>query len=210
MQSRISVCLLFLVAGTLAATGDPVADKPGVLDELRSSDAGRRFTARRRILEDRKSLISGLIEIVRTAPDDDGAEKVMPGLGLKRTAIEVLGAYRAEEAVPVLFGALKYRVAAGYGSTGDESNLSRNYPAAESLIKIGHPALERTWSRIQISDDPLEQQLCCWILCQIEGKETARRLLDEKAKTRTDRLQKARYEHARALLDEDRWVAEPP
>jgi hypothetical protein len=71
--------------------------------------------------------------------------------------------------------------------------------AARSLAKIGGPAIERAWYGVKMSDDPLERELCTWIIAQVQGGEVARLVLEHRT-AHADFTQKPRYQAARALL----------
>lgn len=186
------------LSSSLFALSDTTTKCPPILNDLRSRDIPTRAAARVRIVEDRKDLIRGLVNIVKEADDSD--DKRCPGAGLKRTAIEILGEIRATEAVPVLYENLKHEATLFDGGMDDMANPGKRYPCVGSLVKIGSPALARAWYRVEMSDDPLERELCSWIIGQVESSQTARLLIERKL-AKADPLKKARLEAARSLLE---------
>lgn len=133
----------------------------------------------------------------------------MPGLGLKRSAIEVLGEYRAVEAVPVLFEHLQYKAVVGYGSPDDAASLSKNYPAVGSLIKIGSPSAEKALNRIAVSDDELDRKLCSWMLREIHGEKIGADILRGRAESTQDQIKRKRYSAAVKCFELKDWYAKP-
>jgi hypothetical protein len=205
LKNDVKLLTLIVLITSVVVIGDTSDLKSvAVLSELRSKDLSTRSAAKLRIIEERKDLIAGLIDLVKHSDDEE--EKAFPGFGLKRNALELLGEIRAAEAIPILFENLTHKVFVAQGSLSDFSNPSKNYPSVGSLIKIGTPALEKTWYRIQMSDDPLERKLCCWILREVQGKEVAHKLMEEKASAIEDTHKKRNYEAALRLFRENNWT----
>ena len=156
------------------------------LDGLRSEKVRKRVEARDEAEKTRKAVINRLIEIAK-------AEKV-GGTSFdssKRLAIELLGQYRAEEAVDFLFSVLLYEEGPSYfGPLG----LEGKYPAVGALIKIGIPAAKKAFSRIAETEDAKELELCFLIIARVYGKDVARLIVEEKLKKATYQPRKRKLE----------------
>jgi len=157
------------------------------LDGLRSEKVGSRVEARDEAEKTRKAIINRLIEIAK-------AEKV-GGTSFessKRLAIELLGKYRAEEAVDFLFSILLYeeRPTFSWGAVVQENK----YPAVGALIKIGIPAAKKAWPHLSSTEDAKELDLCFWIIVRVYGKDVARLIVEDKLKRATSQPRKRNLE----------------
>jgi hypothetical protein len=157
-----------------ATVGQQQADKPVV-----PMDAGKVVETASQFYHRREEVVRQLIEIV-DGPDGivvpkNGQEDCRDAL-LKRShspkagAIWLLGAFRANEAVPVLARNLTYEifpnVVAGYG---DMSNLAILYPCTKALASIGLPAVNAMYRTVRHSSDDLTTRLALHTLVQIQG-----------------------------------------
>ncbi len=183
------------------SVGNSSGEAETVLEALTSPGRDVRLDARFRIREERRSTVKGLMEIAG-AQDVGGDEEAQDQryLNSKHLAIVLLGELRAQEAVPLLWKNLTYRVKVRYGGT-EAHSIGRKYPAAGSLAKIGKPASEYVASRLLVTEDPLRQEISVWVLRQVEGEELARHIVETWLKSRPDA--QANLKGALRYLDEE-------
>jgi hypothetical protein len=94
--------------------------------------------SRNSVLDGREQIIAEYIAILKTMSADD----VMPSGSVSRSAIIVLGEYRAEEAIPQLLRLISVRNKRGLGDLPAGSVPPEwRYPAVGALVKIGTPSV---------------------------------------------------------------------
>jgi hypothetical protein len=113
------VCLVIALCETTALCAEG-----SQLQSIIGKDPRSRSEAANQVVNDRSVLIKGLVGCVASKETD---------IEVKITAIEVLGALRAEEAIPVLLENLLVKER----SVEVEGGLVGDFPAASSLISIG-------------------------------------------------------------------------
>ena len=175
MRRDSSVLVLTVLATVLAPGGVGQDEQP--LRQLQAPDRPTRQRARHGIRKQHQELIAALIALaagptsperrprgrgeVPSYPDDEG----------KDLAIELLGDLRATEAIPVLLDNVKYCNPAAL--SGEYLPWQFDFPAAVSLAQIGNPSVEPALATLEVTNDELERQLCCWIIKEVEGEELA-------------------------------------
>lgn len=194
---------------------EPTPRVTTLLDALQSDDRSVLLPARHQILNERRELIKGLIEIAaQPTRHPDSLEKRWHGS--KHQAIELLGELRADnkEAVRALYENLDYEVKVLEGGLDRTNALEYRYPAVHSLARIGVPALERAFDEMAGSEDPLRRELCTVIAMRVLGRDHAKARVTEVLKGRlyTGRAtlpaierSRANLEAARGLLERSDW-----
>jgi HEAT repeat protein len=169
----VKACVM-VAAGSIYAASLPSA--PPELGSLKSPDPEVRVRAASALVQYRIDLVQGIMSILRRhAGTDDDTPRDMFG-DEQVVAIELLGVLRASEAGPLLVQNIRVRVR----NFMMEEAVARTivYPAAESLVSIGAPAVASIVARLggEISDE--ERQLLTDALSRIEGRETAAYILE--------------------------------
>jgi hypothetical protein len=185
MMATVVLSVALMTAGTLSARFLDRATKPQEdargQDILRHvDDLGRmdlREDAAKAILATHAKLIERLIEVaarpgqaIHTA---GMPEPAYPWHEPKHLAILLLGDLRASAAVPTLLENLTYMNPRDL----HHGMLDRigQYPAVESLSKIGMPAVDPTLEKLSTVDPKSRSaELCCWIVREILGVKLAR------------------------------------
>ena len=96
----------------------------------------------------------------------------------RRAAINMLGDLRAVEAVNALMGQLDARIMVG--EVLSEPTTYTFYPSAGALVRIGRPASVAAFRELRGEDAGVRRDLLCLIIKIVEGKETARRMVEQK------------------------------
>lgn len=175
VHARITLLMLALVVLGAAAV---VREARSPIEGLVSPNVDERVATKHRLVAERQAIIKDLILLVKEPPEE--APGTRPEHQSRALAIQLLGELRAAEAVDVLVAHLTLKTPVSVGSLGQLIGPGTNYPAAGSLARIGAPSLERAWYLIQMSDDPLTRKLCVWIVREVEGREVARKLVEER------------------------------
>lgn len=148
--------------------------------------------------QERAQRIAALIAIL-----NGGGEPVRPhrATDVRLKAAELLGCYRAVEAIPSLYAQLEQL----QPSCVDARSLETMYPCSLALIAIGKPAALAGCEELKKENSPLRQTLILHIIRGVEG-EAGGLLLIRQAINRTDhfpalgRLDEARKEFQRDLM----------
>ncbi len=162
----------------IQATGSQKSDKLQNVTALTSENLKDREKAAEAIRNEHTELIKLLIQLAKEKvdplPSNDPCFAEYPWHDSKHLSILLLGDLRAVEAVPVLLENLEYK---NPKSLYVDEPLDKGgwHPAAESLSKIGMPAVEPTIKKLS-SYEPNSKgsELCCWILKKIMGVRLAR------------------------------------
>ena len=117
------VCLVIALCETTALCAEG-----SQLQSIIGKDPRSRSEAANQVVNERSVLIKGLVGCVASKETD---------IEVKITAIEVLGALRAEEAIPVLLENLSVKERSVGGVTELVGVFVSDIPAASSLISIG-------------------------------------------------------------------------
>ncbi|MDP2897371.1 MAG: hypothetical protein Q8Q12_12585 [bacterium] len=161
--------------------------------------------------------MKALLEVVRSASDEDSTAENQwrRWQSPKYMAIVLLGELRAEEAVGLLARNITWRVQPRYGGTKTRS-IPGQFPAADSLARIGGPAVEEVLRILHTSGNPLERHICVWTLIQIEGgaraegREVARFRVQKAIETCRLSDMKANLEEALKYFEKEDLGLAPP
>lgn len=100
---------------------------------------------------------------------------------------QVIGEWRIEEAIPTLVQRLEFRLDKSTFPVGDRYPLSAYYPVAEALARIGGKNVRAgVFERLKKPASNDVRLVSAWILCQTEGEETARFLVELAQKKAAD------------------------
>lgn len=202
MHALVTTCL-FLLA--LYPTGgvceEPLQPETELLEWVRSPRISDRANADSGLRRHRIHRVKALLDVVRSASDENSTaeDPWRRWQSPKYVAILLLGELRAAEAAKTLARNITWRVRPWYGGTRTRV-IAGQFPAAESLAKIGSPALEEVLAILHTTENPLERHLCVWTLIQIEGG--ARADGRNVAKFRVEKaIQNSRLLHVKANLE---------
>ncbi len=214
MRRLLTLSVFFLVASLAATTRDETVgqEKPHV-DCLRCPDIRDRTWGQNEIRKERRSLVQALVKIVFS--ESGGQKNRAPGtaawLSSKHLAIALLGELRGEEGIWVLMENLTYRVKPLAGGMVETLSVAGHYPAAQSLAKIGSPAVPAVLARLRRTEDSLERHLCVWTLIAIDGRDVARFRIEKAIEEcRSYPPLKARLEAALEWFDKKDLGLAPP
>lgn len=171
MHALLIACLfLFALYPKDAVCEEGLQPETMLIESLQSPRTGDRVNAYSRLRRYRIGRVKALLEVVRSASDEDstGENRWRRWQSPKYMAIVLLGELRAQEAAGLLARNITWRVHPRYGGTQTRS-VSGQFPAADSLAKIGGPAVEEVLRILHTTANPLERHLCVWTLTQIEG-----------------------------------------
>jgi hypothetical protein len=132
--------LSLLIAGICLA-----ADDGDVYRMMRSEDIQERTAAANKLLDERGGTISALENVIRDLAGDSSRR------GTVKSAIDVLGELRAEEAIPLLVQNLTLEVF--YKETKRTQGVTDLFPAVGALIKIGIQSIDPVLQRSTQADD---------------------------------------------------------
>jgi len=218
MRGPVSACLLFLAACSAASIGEsPVQPERKPLESLRSPKISERANAYSELWRQRVELVRALMDVLRSASDKDSTsdDRGRRWQSPKYLAIVLLGEVRAEEAVNLLARNLTWRVAPRYGGS-KAFLLQGQFPAAQSLARIGGPAVEEVLRILHTTGNPLERHICVWTLIQIEGgaraegREVARFRVQKAIETCRLSDMKANLEEALKYFEKEDLGLAPP
>ncbi len=138
-----------------------------------------RDLAYRDLKDIRSKIIDKLIEIVKTGKNEAYIERdgkkiksFPPRFSAKHYAIKLLGEYRDREAIPVLLENLTYANRGIYNRWSQIPPIDF-YPAANSLVQIGLPAIDPVINHLARNyEDKLHRALCFLILKYILPSES--------------------------------------
>ena len=129
------------------------------LEGLTSSNVNARTVSAKEELNARKQRIDALLLIAGRR------EKKAEFFGAKELAINLLGEYRATEAVDFLAKHVSYEVP----SILREYHPLDGYPSAKALVKIGNPSIEGIHRRLATPCNEKEVELFAYIIYLIDG-----------------------------------------
>ena len=189
-----SLVVIMLVSMTpIALSGKSPKKTDEISDKLKKilakGETGEK--QKEKLLHERKNIIDGLIKILK---DDKKSREV------RIRAAFLLGEYRAEEAIPVLFDNLLLRLE----KVEDETKRDVNSPCMDALVKIGKKASFATFERISKFEQGLgmlgkyNRYLHSLIMIKVEGKEVAAFMIRSKLKE----LKGKELKSAQAFLEE--------
>jgi len=136
-----------------------------ITDGLFSKKPNIRLSTYESILQHREILIKKLLSILEIKDIDKNFR------GPYHKAIELLGKYRAKEAVSILANIIEY--IPEYYESDEWIRSESYYVAACSLTEIGQPSIPAMMSIIRNSTSSKKRDLATWVIVEIEGKEQA-------------------------------------
>ena len=194
-------CVFLLAA--CGARGEDVS-QTNLMETLVSTNSYARLSAVKELEAQRGQVVGKLMAILDSTNSDD----------VKMDAVMVLGAYRAEEAIPFLMDHLD-RETKAYLSAADiygaqmmnvwGNNEFEVEPVSGALCQIGLPAIRALLSRIEETDDAKIARKCVQICYNIEGPEMTKIRLEDLLTMNDEKRKRARIESA--LADEEEIVA---
>jgi len=191
--------LLMMSAGE--HTGANGADTPvSTISKLQSLDPLIRQAAFDTLVNDRKDAIAKVLTILKQEDIDKAFN------GPLHRSIELLGHWRASEAVPALTGILLY-IPNGF-ITDEMIPREAYYVSAVALVHIGEPSIGAMVERIRSSKSKSERQLAAWVIREIEGKEQAQYRLARLSQQ--DRIAAEQYQDAELFVRTYVPKFEPP
>jgi len=189
-----------------AANGDTEA-REGAIVGIRSNDAKMRLAAARELTGRRAQTIEALIAILKEPVTDSAAKAKDPASAIKaalystrQLAIEVLGEYRATEAVGVLIANISYlgvSLDLGY-------KVASAYPSVRALGRIGTPSLAGIIARLDQSTTDKEMKLFATVFRIVDGEDVAI-LRAELALREAEGLRRKNLGQLVTLLKARRW-----
>lgn len=190
IASYSSLLVISLVASAVVIAVEPQARFATEADmqarNVREQDANR-------IRQERATLIAQLIQ--------DAREQDQGWYGAKHLAILLLGDLRAEEAVSVLIENVDYKQVKHLG--GSIPSLQQQYPAVESLIKIGLPAISLIEKSLASAELTIgERENFIHIYLNVLGPQLAVIKLRMAASATKDDASRANLLHGIKLLEE--------
>jgi len=170
-----------------------------------------RAKAHSELWRQRIELVRALTDILRSASDKDstsedtGRRSHSP----KYLAIVLLGDVRAEEAVNLLARNITWRVTLRYGGTKPRL-VQGQFPAAESLARIGGTAVPAVLEILHRTTNPLKRHVCVWTLIAIDGRDVARFRIEKAIERCRFSGMKANLEAALEYFDNEDLDFPPP
>ena len=137
---------------------------------LQSDDPLERQSAAQNLINSRRSTIGELIAILGREDVDKSFQ------GTLHLSIEVLGLYRAGEAVSALSERIEF-VPEGF-ETEEMIPTEYYYVAAKALADIGMPAIEEM-VKVVAKSTPLKANLATWVIMETLGKDEAIQFLSK-------------------------------
>jgi len=176
--TRILLPLLAVAAAAGMSPADKAVTEP--VRSLLSSDPGLVAQARSELLSARKAQVAGLIEIVEDK-NWHGYEQATV-----QAAIQILGEWRAVEAIDALVGIIGYPEVRAVGRPPSRGYVSAatGWPKllweetsesspAEALVKIGEPCLPSILRKISQTDNYTELKQSLKVLYFLRGRHGA-------------------------------------
>lgn len=192
------VGVLFLGAMMFACdrhgAASPVKAETSEIDAIMPLKMEQRMELHKRVLEDRKARIGGLLLVVqnlKNAPKED-----FEGCRLS-FAIRMLGDLRAVEAVQPLINIvdLQFSKVMGLATTEDDSEV------IQALVKIGKPASTKAVEYLAGDKSSKRAPRYVRVIAQVEGIELGKVMVRLAAVKEQNPEKKARLEAAIALFD---------
>lgn len=197
MRACLRPCFIvfaaYLAAGTAEETVQPKADPVMSLQSPKMSDRANAYSELRR---QRIELVRALMHVVGSASDKYSTSEDLSQRcrSPKYLAILVLGELRAGEAARLLARNITWRVRPRYGGTNARL-VPGQFPAAESLARIGGPAVSAVLGILHRTASPVKRHLCVWTLIAIDGRDVARFRVQ-------NAIEQSRLSGVKALLEE--------
>ena len=201
--SRIALSLICLGAPLCVwAQGPPPAQTEMVnalLRDLSTPDMEAIPKAQQAILDYRNQVIAGLQEIV-VKEGNQRSDSV-------RAAIQLLGAFRSVEAIPVLVEHVGYPMSVRSIAVTSQSDLgfSRSDPlrafiAVRALVDIGEPCIPAIMAKLAATDEVCDQYACLLVLVHLKTTQEVESMLHLAADSEKDPRRQGRFNGCVSLL----------
>jgi len=174
MNAEVSVIWLSLVMLTGAAeagsedthlVAPPALKQSEIIAGLRSVDAATQTSMATHLRWQRRQTVSSLYRVVQGGVSH--AEQHQAA----KTAMEMLGEFRCDEAVPLLIDNIKFTVG-GVGKVIRGGPFA-DMPAIPALIHIGLPSLDPLLKRVGETDDEVIRERAAIVVNQVLGTDLA-------------------------------------
>jgi len=166
VMKPLLIVSLILVGASLLIASDS-SSRPAIstaLSGLESPDAHTRMKAASELEEMRKQTIERLMDLVKKPSK---AEELS---STKEHCIELLGEYKATEAIDMLIGNIEYHVMIKIVETPVPASL---YPCVHALARIGVPSLNAIVTRFENPCSEKEMKLFATVFRLVDGDELA-------------------------------------
>lgn len=199
MPKRLRHAFVLLVV--ISMQGYLVADEP-LSQNLDSRDsnmqvaAGSRALDRDQALKLRQTIVNECLKILQSRKGKFHLNDP------RRTAIRVIEAFRAPEAVDPLIRIIEYPNPLGVISEDRGPTLVDGYPAARALVSIGKPASRACIYELTNPNSPLRREKLCAVIRYVEGAEIGRILLCDKMRELDSDAEKIILKKAIVLYEE--------
>ncbi len=181
---------MILAVTSLGVEGQGQMDAIG---KIRSSNSALQEEGGRELLQQRKELISSLINILKQGDKNAKGEKRSSLVA----AINVLGEMRATEAVDILVDYIKFQAIDELIIFDRLTPPSEIFPAVKALIQIGKPSFPPVLRALKESTDEdviLLRWNSGWIILKVLGRKLGRTYLEDALQSETDPKKRARIE----------------
>ena len=165
--------------------------KASFFHDLASKEPAFRLSNYGSAERDRDRKIAELVSIVETTNDRIEADDTL------ELAINLLGIYRAKEAVPTLAKRLMFLPLSRIHSL-ERVPSEMYYPAARALVNIGEPSdvVYTMIRKIAASESAKERQEAAWVIMEIRGAKVAVWSLRAARKDATEPIERQRLQTA--------------
>lgn len=199
VKMRLLVVTTILVAAVGIMLGvDPTSGR-GVVSSvsgLQSSDASIRARVASELREARQKTISELMAVAEAPSKPEELNSA------KELSIDLLGEYRATEAIELLIKNIEYHVS----SITFERVPAANYPCVRALAKIGVPSLHAIIRHLDNPCSEKELKLCANVFRLVDGDDVGV-LRVEIALKKAEGQARKNLEQLIVLLKAERWYS---
>jgi hypothetical protein len=192
--SVLGIMTVLLVGCIYVLGSDSTAKPKSLVAQLESSDRQERLAAAKAMEDVRAQTIASLLRIADVKTSSPGFQSA------RELAIQLLGEYRAVQAVPLLVKEIALCVPAII----DSDVSAAGYPCVQALVKIGIPSLEGILKRLDETAGETEFKLFATVFRLIDGEELAI-IRAELALKKAEGQQKKNLEQLVELLKAKQW-----
>ncbi len=187
-----------LLLAVRPARSEPV---PKLVNRLQSEEPQVRKEAEKQIIEDHQQTIAVLEGLIEDSLRGDYASTIMSSLEKGKapdpkylaaaSAMKILGELRAARSVPLLVDHLRFSITRG--PVSPRPPVLKDFPAAEALVKIGLPSVQRVLDQYKIRGHEVGFRfLTARIIRDVLGKDLAKRYLENSLAAEGDLVKKDR------------------
>lgn len=170
-----------------------------LLRDLSVPDMENIAKAQQAILDYRNQLIAGLQEII-VKQGNQRSDSV-------RAAMQLLGAFRSVEAIPVLVEHVGYPMSVRSLVVTSQSDLGfsradplRAFTAARALVDIGEPCIPAIMERLAARDEVCDRYACLLVLVHLKTTQEVEAMLHLAADSEKDPRRQGRFNTCVALI----------